>query len=63
MREAGFIWGRNMGYVIDVDETHRAFRVTVTTQVLTDKELTDLFRVLDRFAHKGGPYSAILDLS
>ena len=52
-----------MGYVIDVDETHRALRVTVTTQVLTDEELTDLYRVLERFAHKGGPYSAVLDLS
>jgi hypothetical protein len=52
-----------MDYVIDVDETHGAIRVTVTTRVLTDDDLTGLYRVLTRFAHKGGPYSAILDLS
>jgi len=52
-----------MDYLIDIDETHHAFRVTVTTAVLTDDELTDMYRVLQRFACKGGPYSAIVDLS
>jgi len=52
-----------MAYVIDIDKTHCAFRVTVTTPVLSDEELTDLYRVLERFACKGGPYSAIVDLS
>jgi hypothetical protein len=51
-----------MAYVIDVNKTHCAFRVTVTTPVLTDEELTDLYRVLERFACKG-PCSAIVDLS
>jgi hypothetical protein len=52
-----------MDYLIDVDETHCAFRVTVKTPILTDQDLTDLYRVTERFASQGGPYSGILDLS
>jgi hypothetical protein len=35
----------------------------VTTTVLTDEGLTDLYRVVGRIASQGGPYSAIMDLS
>jgi len=52
-----------MNHIIDLDPTHRALRVTVTTSALTDNELTNLYRSIQRFASQGGPYVAILDLS
>jgi hypothetical protein len=52
-----------MDWLIDLDPTHRILRLTVTTTVLTDEGLTDLYRVLGRIASQGGPYSAITDLS
>lgn len=52
-----------MDYVIDIDENHCALRVTVTTPVLTDDEVKDLYEILVRFACARGPYSAIVDLS
>jgi hypothetical protein len=52
-----------MHYLIDLDPEHRVLRATLTTRVLTEKRLTDVYRLLERTASQGGPYSAIMDLS
>jgi hypothetical protein len=52
-----------MDCLIDLDPTHRVLRFTVTTRVLTEQGLTNLYRLFGRIASQGGPYSAITDLS
>jgi hypothetical protein len=52
-----------MNCLIDLDPEHRVLRVTVTTRVLADERLTDVYRLLERIASQGGLYSAIMDLS
>ena len=52
-----------MDCLIDLDPTHRVLRATVTTRALTDEGLTDLYRLIERIASQGGPYSAIMDPS
>jgi hypothetical protein len=52
-----------MDCLIDLDPEHRVLRITVTTRVLTDERLTDMYRLTERIASQGGPYSAITDLS
>jgi hypothetical protein len=52
-----------MDCLIDLDPTHRVLRATVTTRALTDEGLMDLYRLIERIATQGGPYSAIIDLS
>jgi hypothetical protein len=52
-----------MDCLIDLDPEHRVLRVTLTTSVLTDERATDVYRLVERIASQGGPYSAITDLS
>jgi hypothetical protein len=51
------------GCLCDLDPTHRVLRVAVTARVLTDEQLTDVYRLLERLASQDGPYSGIFDLS
>jgi hypothetical protein len=51
-----------MGFVIDLDPTHRLLRITVTT-ALTDQAAKDIYQAVARLASRGGPYAAITDLS
>jgi hypothetical protein len=50
------------GYLVDLDATHRVLRITVTT-ALTDETCRNVYRAVARFASRGGPYAAIMDLS
>jgi hypothetical protein len=51
-----------MKYVIDLDPTHQALRVTVTRTV-TDPATRELYASVGDVAAAGGPYAAIFDLS
>jgi hypothetical protein len=55
--------GRSMDFVIDLDVTHRVFRVTITAAVLTEELAEDYYRNLSLVAARGGPYAAICDYS
>ena len=51
-----------MNYVIDLDPTHQAFRVTMTGTV-TDQGCREMYARLSQVVATGGPYAAIFDMS
>ena len=53
---------KGLGYVVDLDPTHRILRITVTT-ALTDEASWEIHRTVVGLIFKGGPYSVIADLS
>jgi hypothetical protein len=52
-----------MGYVVDLDPTHRVIRLTVTAAIVTP-ELARDFRIrFERVAFSGSPFAVIFDAS
>jgi hypothetical protein len=52
-----------MDFVVDLDPTHDALRITLTGEIATDRVATYVYQTVTRLAAHGGPYAGIFDFS